>query len=67
VPIERRSGQRFGRPVLHQLHSPHVEKYVSVTTRAPSQDPSTPAPSSITIPATSCPIVTGGTAAYSPS
>src|SRR6266511_3401591 len=67
VPIERRSGQRFVRPARQKAHTPHVEKYVSVTTRAPRQPPSTPSPSSATTPETSCPIVTGGTDGYSPS
>ena len=35
-PIERRCAQRFGRPSWHHEHSPHVEKYVSLTTRSPA-------------------------------
>ena len=64
-PIERRSGQRFRRPSRHHSHLPHVEKYVSQTTRAPIQPASTPSPTSRTTAETSCPIVTGGTLAYS--
>ncbi len=59
-PIERRSGQRFTRPERQCAHVPHVEKYVSETTRAPSQAGSTPSPTSATTPHTSWPIVTGG-------
>ena len=55
------------RPSWHQRQRPHVEKYVSVTIRAPRHDSSTPSPRSATTPETSCPIVTGGREAYSPS
>ena len=59
-PIERRCAHRFGRPPRQNSHSPHVEKYVSLTTRSPTDHPVTPSPSSRTTPDTSCPIVTGG-------
>ena len=36
------SGQRLIRPSRHHSHTPHVEKYVSETTRTPSQSGSTP-------------------------
>ena len=45
---------------MHHSHSPQVEKYVSLTTRSPTAQPSTPSPSSRTTPETSWPIVTGG-------
>ena len=66
-PIDRRSGHRLMRPSRHQRQRPQVEKYVSVTMRAPRHDSSTPSPRSATTPETSCPIVTGGCEAYSPS
>ena len=67
VPIDRRSGHTFGRPARHWRQCPQVEKYVSLTTRAPSQPGSTPEPLSTTVPQTSWPIVTGGTLGYSPA
>ena len=60
-PIERRSGHRFGRPARHHSHAPHVEKYVSETTRAPTHSPVTPVPELRDDADTSWPIVTGGT------
>ena len=38
-PIERRCAHRFSRPPRHHSHSPHVEKYVSLTTRSPADQP----------------------------
>ena len=59
APKPERLGQRLYLPVRHSRHSPQMFAAVSETTRSPSRNPLTRAPTSATVPQNSCPSTTG--------
>ena len=59
--MPRRSGQNMNSPLRQWTQRPQVTAEAgSTVTRSPTATPSTPGPTSATVPANSWPMITGG-------